>query len=86
LKLPTNTNPVDEWVLARFIGYLGGAVAFWLFTRRRESRNAAPYHSLRSGVVGHPVTLPARSGLPRDQDTYAPHGAAPGEEKVNGRG
>ena len=77
---------MDEWGLARLIGYIGGGAAFWLFTRRRDSRNAPPYHSLWRRVVLGAVRPPAGKGFAGDQDADAPHGAAPGEEKVNGRG
>ncbi len=42
---------LDEWGLARFIGYLGGAVAFCFFTHRRESLNAPLGHGFRRRVV-----------------------------------
>lgn len=86
MKLPTNTNPVDEWGIARLIGYIGGGAAFWLFTRRRESRNATPDHSLGRRVLSDAIRPPAYPGIPMDQDADAPHGAAPGDEQVNGRG
>lgn len=69
-------------MLARFIGYLGGAVAFWLFTRRRESRNAAPYHSLGRRVVRDAVAFPENSTPKENADT--PDGTTPGDEQVNG--
>lgn len=84
LKLPTNTNAVDEWGLARLIGYIGGGAAFWLFTRRREPRYATPDHSLGRRVLRDAVRPPADDATGQDAD--APDGSAPGEEKVNGRG
>lgn len=75
---------MDEWGLARLIGYIGGGAAFWLFTRRRESRNAPPDHSLGRRVLRDAVRPPADDATGQDAD--APDGAAPGDEQVNGRG
>ena len=71
---------IDEWVLARFIGYLGGAVSFWFFTRRGEPRDAPPDHSLGRRVLRDAVRPPAYPGSPMDQDADAPHRAAQGDE------
>ena len=78
--LPPNPNPVDEWGLARLIGYIGGGAAFWLFTRRRESRNAPQDHGFRLRVVLGAVRTPAYPGIPMDQDADTPDRAAQGEE------
>lgn len=72
---------IDEWVLARFIGYLGGAVAFWFFTRRGEPRDAAPCHGFRRRVVRSAVRPPADDAARQDAD--APHRAAQSDEQVN---
>ena len=77
---------LDEWGLARFIGYLGGAVAFVFFTHRRESFDAPPGHGLRRRVVLGAVRPPAGTGFAADQDTDAPNRAAQGDEQVNGGG
>ena len=73
---------MDEWGLARLIGYIGGAAAFWLFTRRRDSRNAPPDHSLGRRVLRDAVRPPADDATGQDADT--PDGTAPGDEQVNG--
>lgn len=75
---------MDEWGLARLIGYIGGAVAFWLFTRRRESRNAAPHDGFRRRVLRDAVRPPADNATGQDAD--APDGSAPGDKQMNGRG
>lgn len=74
---------LDEWGLARFIGYLGGAVAFCFFTHRRESLDAPPDHGLRRRVLRDAIRPPAYPGIPMDQDADAPHGAAKDDEQVN---
>ena len=74
---------MDEWGLARLIGYIGGAVAFWLFTRRSESRNAAPHDGFRRRVLRSPVALPVGHRFAGDQDADPPHGAALGDEQVD---
>lgn len=74
---------MDEWGLARLIGYIGGGAAFWLFTRRRESRNATPDHSFGRRVLRDAVRPPAWARFAGDQDADAPDGAAQGDEQVN---
>ena len=72
---------MDEWGLARLIGYIGGAAAFLLFTRRRESRNATPDHSFGCRVLRDAVRPPADDATGQDADT--PDGTTPGDEQVN---
>lgn len=74
---------MDEWGVARLIGYIGGGAAFWLFTRRRESRNAPPDYSFGRRVLRDAVRPPVYPGIPMDQDADTPHRAAQGEEQVN---
>ena len=77
---------MDEWGLARLIGYIGGAVAFWLFTRRRESRNAASHDGFRRRVLRDAVRPPADPRIRMSQDADAPHWAAQGDEKMDDGG
>lgn len=76
---------MDEWGLARLIGYIGGGAAFWLFTRRRESRNATPDHSFGRRVLRDAVRPPAYPGIPMDQDADTPDGTVASDEQVNER-
>ncbi len=74
---------LDEWGLARFIGYLGGAVAFCFFTHRRESLDAPSGYGFRRRVVLGAVCPPAGTGFAGDQDTDTPDVAVKGEKQVN---
>ena len=75
---------LDEWGLARFIGYLGGAVSFCFFTHRRESLNAPLGHGFRRRVVLGTVCPPAWARFAGEQDTDAPDVAAKGKKQVDG--
>lgn len=83
MKLPPNPNPVDSWEVARIVGYIGGFVAFWFFTRCREPSNAAPDHSSRRRVVRDAVRPPAWAAFTGDEDADTPDGTVASDEQVN---
>ena len=61
-------------------------VVAFIFSPAREALSAPPDHSFGRRVLRDAVRPPAYPGIPMDQDADAPDGAAPGDEKVNGRG